>query len=197
MRGASGEIELDSELGRGTAFTLIFPEAAPEAPGSAAPAREGRAGTETVLLVEDEEAVRRLAERVLTGHGYRVLSAPDASAARELWAANESQVGLLLSDITLPGISGPTLAIELSGDGRSIPMLFISGRLLGDPSIPPLPSGARFLPKPFSVAGLLEAVRAALDAPTVEGGRVTCRRRARRRCPPAWSQALSCGGPGR
>jgi hypothetical protein len=49
-------------------------------------------------------------------------------------------------------------------------MLFISGRLLGDPAIPPLPPGARFLPKPFSVASLLAAVRAALDAPAVEGG---------------------------
>jgi CheY-like chemotaxis protein len=170
VRGAAGEIELDTELGRGTTFTLLFPEVEPPALGVGETVESGRAGTETVLLVEDEDAIRRLAERVLAGNGYRVLSAPDAATARELWAANESQIALLLSDITLPGISGPALAGELVGGGRPLRMLFISGRLLGDPAIPPLPAGARFLPKPFSVASLLDAVRAALDAPRVEVG---------------------------
>jgi PAS domain S-box-containing protein len=170
VRGASGEIELESEPGRGTAFTLVFPAAQAVESKVAEPAERWVAGTETVLLVEDEEAIRRLAERILEANGYRVLSAPDATAARELWESGRAEIGLLLSDITLPGISGPTLAGELAAEGGPMRMLFMSGRLMGDPSIPPLPPGARFLPKPFSVASLLAAVRAALDAPPSHSG---------------------------
>jgi two-component system cell cycle sensor histidine kinase/response regulator CckA len=169
VRGAAGEIELDTEPGRGTAFTITFPEARPAPEGKSAPPVSGRTGSETVLLVEDEDSIRRLAERILTGHGYRVLSARDAAAARELWAASASSIGLLLSDVTLPGISGPALAAELMGD-RPLRVLFVSGRLAGDPAGSSLPPGAAFLPKPFTVAGLLDAVRVVLDAPARKPG---------------------------
>ncbi len=170
LRAAGGEIELDGEPGQGTVFTLIFPAAEAVEAKSAQPAERSVAGTETVLLVEDEAAISRLAERILRANGYRVLSASDASAAREMWLADRAEIGLLLSDITLPGISGPELARELVAEGGPMRMLFISGRLVGDPATPPLPPGARFLPKPFSVASLLEAVRAALDAPLPPAG---------------------------
>jgi DNA-binding response OmpR family regulator len=118
-----------------------------------------------VLLVEDEDAIRKLAERVLADHGYRVLSAANAAEGRALWSANEGGVDLLLSDVTMPGLSGVAFAAELAGSARPPRTLFISGYLAGGVDGPALPAEARFLPKPFSVAALLDEVRAALDSP--------------------------------
>jgi signal transduction histidine kinase/CheY-like chemotaxis protein len=167
VRNASGDISVESEPGHGTRFLLTFPSA-----GSAEEARVAGVelpvqGTETVLLVEDEDAIRKLAERVLTHQGYRVLSAANAAAARGLWSANEGRVDLLLSDVTMPGLSGVAFAAELAGSARPPRTLFISGYLATGVGVPALPAEARFLPKPFSVAALLDAVRAALDSPSV------------------------------
>jgi signal transduction histidine kinase len=165
VRNASGDIMVESEPGRGTRFLLMFPasvaaEAATEA-GGVPPVH----GTERILLVEDEEAIRKLAERVLSDGGYHVLSAADALEARELWSANEGRVDLLVTDVTMPGLSGVAIAAELAASLRPPRTLFISGRLPGAPEGPSLPAGAAFLPKPFSVTALLDAVRATLDAP--------------------------------
>ncbi len=120
-----------------------------------------------MLLVEDDDPIRKLAERVLTDQGYRILSAANAAEARALWSANEGSVDLLLSDITMPGLSGVAFAAELEGSVRPPRTLFISGYLAGGVGGPALPVEARFLPKPFSVAALLDAVRATLDSPAV------------------------------
>ena len=167
VRNASGDISVESEPGRGTRFWLTFPCSADpeEAPPIAVDPRA--LGTETVLLVEDEPAIRILAERVLTKRGYRVLVAANAAEARALWSANEGSVDLLLSDITMPGLSGVAFAAELEGSVRPPRTLFISGYLAGGVGGPALPVEARFLPKPFSVAALLDAVRATLDSPAV------------------------------
>jgi DNA-binding LacI/PurR family transcriptional regulator/signal transduction histidine kinase/ActR/RegA family two-component response regulator len=179
VRNASGNVVVESEPGHGTRFWLTFPSSADpeEAPPIAVEARA--IGTETVLLVEDEQAIRKLAERVLTKRGYRVLVAASAAEARELWATNEGSVDLLLSDVTMPGMSGVAFAAELAGSARPPRTLFISGYLAGGVGGPTLPAEASFLPKPFSVAALLDAVRAALDPPAVDrdGGESTpCRR---------------------
>ncbi len=168
VRNASGEIVVESEPGHGTRFWLTFPCSAD--PDEAPPvAVEPRAlGTEKVLLVEDEQAIRKLAERVLTKRGYRVLAAANAAEARGLWAANEGTVDLLLSDVTMPGMSGVAFAAELAGTARPPRTLFISGYLAGGVGGPTLPAEAGFLPKPFSVPALLDAVRAALDEPAVD-----------------------------
>ncbi len=172
VRGASGEISVESEPDRGSRFVLTFPTspAAEDAilTGDARPVT----GTETVLLVEDEPAIRKLAQRVLADAGYNVLTAANGVQARELWSANEGSVDLLLSDVTMPGMSGIAFAAELASCARPPRTLFISGRLPGDPKGPNLPPGADFLPKPFSVSALLDAVRATLDAPAgTERGR--------------------------
>jgi two-component system, cell cycle sensor histidine kinase and response regulator CckA len=120
-------------------------------------------GTEMILLVEDEQPIRRLAERVLGDAGYRVLSAANAAEARELWKDFHNSVDLLLSDVTMPGLSGIAFAAELAAQHKPPRTLFISGRLPGDAGGPSLPEGAVFLAKPFSVTGLLDAVRAVLD----------------------------------
>jgi DNA-binding LacI/PurR family transcriptional regulator/signal transduction histidine kinase/ActR/RegA family two-component response regulator len=169
VRNASGEVVVESEPGHGTRFRLTFPCSADpdETPEIAVEPRAH--GTETVLLVEDEQAIRRLAQRVLTDRGYRVLVAANAAEARELWSANAGSVDLLLSDVTMPGMSGVALAAELAGSPRPPRTLFISGYLAGGVGGPALPPEATFLPKPFTVAALLDAVRAALDSPATAG----------------------------
>jgi CheY-like chemotaxis protein len=167
VRNASGEIVVESEPGRGARFALMFPtsDAAKAAlvPRHDQPVR----GTETILLVEDELPIRKLAQRVLEDAGYLVLSAADGVEARELWAATEGRVDLLLSDVTMPGLSGIAFAAELAAGGKPPRTLFISGHLPGERGGLTLPKGAVLLPKPFSVSALLEAVRAALDSPAI------------------------------
>jgi signal transduction histidine kinase/ActR/RegA family two-component response regulator len=167
VHNASGDISVESEPGHGTRFSLTFPSAVGAEEASVPGVESSVQGTETVLLVEDEDAIRKLAERVLTARGYRVLSAANAIAARALYSANEGKVDLLLSDVTMPGLSGVAFAAELAGSVRPPRTLFISGYLASGVGGPDLPAGARFLPKPFSVAALLDAVRAALDSASV------------------------------
>jgi signal transduction histidine kinase/CheY-like chemotaxis protein len=159
---ASGDVAVETEPGRGTRFWLTFPSSADPEEALSIAVEPRVHGTETVLLVEDEQAIRRLAERVLTDRGYRVLVAANAAEARQLWSANEGEVDLLLSDVTMPGLSGVAFAAELAGSVRPPRTLFISGYLAGGAGGPVLPPEARFLAKPFSVAALLDAVRAAL-----------------------------------
>jgi signal transduction histidine kinase/DNA-binding LacI/PurR family transcriptional regulator len=169
VRTAGGDVTVEPEPGRGSRFLLTFP-GCEQAQEAAAPQIEPPVhGTETVLLVEDEQAIRKLTERVLTGRGYRVLTAASAVAARELWSANEGHVDLLLSDVTMPGMSGFALAAELEASARPPRVLFISGHMPGGPGAPAFPARARLLPKPFSVTALLDAVRATLDSPPVAG----------------------------
>jgi DNA-binding NtrC family response regulator len=169
VRNAFGDIVVESEPGHGTRFMLMFPTSGATEDAAASGAAASVRGSETVLLVEDEDAIRKLAERVLTDRGYRVLSAANAVEARVLWSANEGGVDLLLSDVTMPGQSGVAFAAELASGDRPPRTVFISGRLPGEPAGPSLPEGAVFLPKPFSVSGLLDAVRTALDVPAVGG----------------------------
>jgi two-component system cell cycle sensor histidine kinase/response regulator CckA len=167
VRSASGDISVESELGHGTRFSLMFPacDVTEQATvtGVAAPIY----GTETILLVEDEQAIRKLAKRVLEDAGYLVLSAASAAEARKLWSASQGRVDLLLSDVTMPGLSGIAFAAELAAGGNQPRTLFISGHLPGERGGLALPTGASLLPKPFSVSELLDAVRATLDTPAV------------------------------
>jgi two-component system cell cycle sensor histidine kinase/response regulator CckA len=169
VRTAAGEVVVESEPGRGTRFSLTFPTSADPEEARAVAVEPRAHGTETVLLVEDEQAIRKLAERVLTKRGYRVLVAANAAEARDLWSANEGTVDLLLSDVTMPGLSGVAFAAELAGSARPPRTLFISGYLAGGVGGPALPPEATFLPKPFSVEALLEAVRATLDPAAIDG----------------------------
>jgi DNA-binding LacI/PurR family transcriptional regulator/signal transduction histidine kinase/ActR/RegA family two-component response regulator len=167
VRNASGDIMVESEPGGGSRFSLVFPTSGDAEEATSRGVEPPVHGTETVLLVEDEQAIRKLAERVLTDRGYRVLSAANAAEARELWSANEGNVDLLLSDVTMPGLSGVAFAAELAGSVRPPRTLFVSGYLAGGVGGPALPPEARFLAKPFSVAALLEAVRVTLDSAVV------------------------------
>ena len=120
---------------------------------------------ETILIVEDDPTMLRGLKDNFEFKGYRVLTAADGEEARALWKANEGRVDLLLSDVTMPGLSGVAFAGELASGPEPPRTLFISGHLAGPGGGADLPAGAAFLPKPFSVTALLDAVRGALDSP--------------------------------
>ena len=165
VKQMNGSIFVYSEPGKGTTFKIYFP--APAAGPTAAVAQdtpEQRAKpTETVLLVEDEELVRRSAARILEGEGYTVLQAASAEEALEIVAARGATINLLLSDVVMPGMSGGELWERIRGK-LPIRVLFMSGYT--DDAIVRhgvLEGGVPFINKPFSRHSLLNKVREVLN----------------------------------
>ncbi|MBI5834347.1 MAG: response regulator [Armatimonadetes bacterium] len=166
-----GVIECDSAPGRGTTFRVLLPridgasgdEDAPVVPVGPL------AGTETVMVVEDEEGLRALCWRALRRHGYTVLTADCAETALELVAQSELPIDLLVTDVVMPGLSGPELARTLAGRGHDFPVVFVSGYVRPSTDAVDLAGLATsFLQKPFSPTALVEAVRRLLDAGRAE-----------------------------
>ena len=161
-----GTIKVRSTPGQGTSVTIGLPLAevsVPNAtPRSAMLIREG--ATETILLVEDEEMVRRAGRRILEKHGYRVLQASDGAEALEILRARGKEIALVVSDVVMPRMGGRELYASLRDEGYRMPFLFTSGytdrmssdTVALDPSVP-------VLPKPWTWTELTASVRAALD----------------------------------
>ena len=119
-------------------------------------------GSETVLLVEDEEGVRRVVETMLKRHGYSVLSSSSTAEAMSVAQEHSGSIHLLITDLVLPGMSGRIMADHLTSQRPEMRVLFVSG--YGDSS-GPLPDGA-FLQKPFSTDDLALKIREVLrEAP--------------------------------
>lgn len=162
-----GWITVESRPGEGTSFVTFLPllPPGPEAPPVGAPAALPR-GSETILLVEDEEAVRETTGLVLRRQGYRVIEAAHGRAAREIWRRDKAAISLLLTDLVMPeGVTGHELAAELQAEAPGLKVIFttgyseeIAGRDLK------LRARQNFLQKPFAPADLLATVREALDA---------------------------------
>lgn len=163
-RQCGGAIHIDSEPGRGTTVTIDFPCAAPP-PAQSAAIRDdngGAAQLATILLVEDEEMVRYVARSVLQRAGHTVLPAGDGEEALAIAARHPDSIDLVLTDVTMPGISGPQLAGRLLADRPGLKVLFMSG-YAGEASGV---SAEQFLEKPFSPESLRKAVDRALIRPS-------------------------------
>jgi CheY-like chemotaxis protein len=164
---SGGRVTVYSEPGLGTTFRVFLPVAVREkaVPATSQNGADGVGGSESILVCEDEEGVRRLIEVILTTEGYRVLSTPGPRDALEL-AAGGTSFDALVSDVIMPDMSGPDLAQRLKTLRPGLRTLFISGytaetvRGRGN-----LPLGSAFLEKPFDQAALLRALRALLDQP--------------------------------
>ncbi|MCC6738821.1 MAG: response regulator [Planctomycetia bacterium] len=166
VRQSGGHIQVRSAPGAGTTFEIDLP--CTEVAGAAVPAQEqphpSPKGPETILVVEDEDALRALVVRALRGLGYTVLEAGDGPSAVRAAAGHPGEIHLLVSDVVMPGPSGPETAREIALHRPSMRILFISGYAddaLGKHSI--VPQGASFLAKPFSPRNLAVKVREVLE----------------------------------
>lgn len=165
VKQSGGNIWVYSEPGRGTTFKIYLPRVDIEAAEIREARTEARVtGAETVLIVEDEDGVRRAAERILEGAGYRVLTAADGDAALHQCEQHQDGIHLLLTDVVMPRMSGRDLASRVKALNPRVKVLFMSG--YADNAIVHygvLTPGTRFIGKPFSVAGLRRKVREVLD----------------------------------
>jgi two-component system cell cycle sensor histidine kinase/response regulator CckA len=166
VKQSGGFIFADSKEGEGTSFVLYFPVHRAEAVKSPRKAKESAGelwGTGTILLVEDEATVRAVAERALVRSGYTVLVAENGEAALEI-LERESGIDLMISDVVMPTMDGPTTAREARKTHPDLPILFISGYAEEQLRQSIDLDRVSFLAKPFSVQKLAEAARDALVA---------------------------------
>ncbi len=167
VKQSGGAIGVYSEVGRGSTFKIYIPRVAGgvERRDPTRPVELAR-GSERILLVEDETTVRDLAASLLKASGYTMLEASDPSEALALLARGDEPIDLMLTDIVMPGMSGPDLASRLGGPRPEMKVLYISGyagsHVTHDAALPP---GSAFLPKPFTPEALTRKVREVLDQP--------------------------------
>jgi PAS domain S-box-containing protein len=168
VRQAGGSIDVESVPGVGTTFCVHLPRVQ-EAPVSAAPAEVARPtarGTETLLVVEDEAAILKVARRVLGALGYAVLTASDGMEALELAARHPGPIDLLITDVVMPRMGGRELAARLASHRPTLRVLYSSGYTADTISAGGvLDEGVDLLQKPYSPADLGARVREVLDAP--------------------------------
>ena len=168
VKQSGGYVWLYSEPAHGTTVKIYFPEVSAAAAFATtehrAASKEAERGSETILLVEDEEAVRALTSRILQKQGYNVIAAQHGREAMDIATREEGHIDLVLTDIVMPGINGRGLVERLNGIRPGIKSLYMSGytdddivrRGFIEPS-------KRFLQKPFTTDLLLQTVRQVLD----------------------------------
>jgi hypothetical protein len=168
VKQSGGHIAVYSELGHGTSFKIYLPrlDDSAEPPRKPADPAAPLGGTETILLVEDERALRDLTSRILEPKGYTVLTAVDGEAAQAIVMSHPGPIHLVLTDVVLPGMSGSEVAAWIVRQRPGIQVLYMSGYT--DDAIVHhgvLEAGMHFIEKPFTGLGLARKVRQLLDAP--------------------------------
>jgi PAS domain S-box-containing protein len=165
VKQSEGFIWVDSEREEGATFEIFLPriEKGEEAFDSEPILQEGLEGSETVLLVEDDELVRKQVQRMLVCMGYKVLEAQDGEEGLEICSTN-GDVDLLLTDVVMPGMNGKELADRLSSEFSKLKVIYMSGytdEMVIDHGVSQ--SGETFMPKPFNIDSLAVTIRQMLD----------------------------------
>jgi two-component system cell cycle sensor histidine kinase/response regulator CckA len=163
---SGGHVSVQSQPGEGSRFFVYLPRSSEELappPVSSSPRHEPPGATVSILLVEDQPDVRAAAKRMLEHLGHRVETARDGQQALEIWANRANEFDVLISDVVMPGLDGPSLARRLRQDRPRLSVLFVSG--YPESSLPlagALTEGAAYLPKPFTLRSLSTQLAAAL-----------------------------------
>jgi PAS domain S-box-containing protein len=167
VRQHKGWIAVSSEPAKGTIFEIYFPASPASLPPPIASNQPppSRGGTETILLVEDEPALRALSRQSLQRYGYTILEASSGPEALRVWSENSCHIDLLLTDIVMPGgMSGRELASQLKKQNPSLKVLYTSGYSVDlSNSDPGIKLGVNFVPKPYLGTTIARAVRNCLD----------------------------------
>jgi CheY-like chemotaxis protein len=168
-RTAAEDMVMGEEKGTGTRFTIYLPAAAQRSDTQRAgePVGKPAGGVETIALVEDEKAVRELAQRILRNRGYSVIVAENGRHAIDVIGRFPDRIDLLVTDVVMPEMNGRDLADRIAVMRPGVRVLFMSG-YTEDAIVHHgvLADGTAFLAKPFSPDGLVSAVRDALDSPS-------------------------------
>jgi PAS domain S-box-containing protein len=168
IKQSGGYVFVQSELGRGTVFTIYFPrvDEPSEADSAVAVSFAAAGGSETILLVEDEESVRQLVRETLESRGYRVLESENGNAGLALAANHPDIIHLVVTDVVMPSLSGHELVQQLLPARPGIKVLYLSG-YAEDAFANPLPAEGQkaFLQKPFTLQNLSRKVREVLGPP--------------------------------
>jgi CheY-like chemotaxis protein len=166
VKQSGGYIFAHSELGAGTTFRIYLPRVADPAaqPGAAKHAQGPVGGSETVLLVEDEESVRELVRETLCSKGYTVMEASDGVSGMKVAETYQGKIDILVTDVVMPGMSGRDLAQRISASRPDIRVLYLSGytedAIIHEGVLDP---GTAFLQKPFTLQALARKVRDVLS----------------------------------
>ena len=177
VKQSGGYIWAYSERGKGTTFKVFLPrhDANPEALKTPTSPVLPSGGSETILVVEDDSAVRGLTQRILKSAGYKVLTAANGGEALLTCEQHHGTIDLVLTDVVMPQMSGRVLAERLTKVRPDARVLFASGytanAIVHQGALDP---GTNFIGKPFTQAGLLTKVREVLDAPSEAGPRCAC-----------------------
>ena len=171
VKQADGWIHVDSAPGKGAAFRIFLPIHIPSATAAPAPvapppkpAARDLSGAGRILFVEDEDAVRTVAARLLRARGYEVIEAADGEEALELAETHAGEIDLLISDVIMPGLDGPTLLKKARPFLEDCPVMFISGYAEAEFSdLLEGETGVTFLPKPIDIKTLAERVKQVLQ----------------------------------
>jgi two-component system cell cycle sensor histidine kinase/response regulator CckA len=164
VKQSGGYILVQSEVGRGTTFNIYLPRVqdAVELKGTAPAARTADGGSETVLLVEDEESVRQLVRETLEAKGYHVLEAENGQDGLVAVAAHMGTIDLLITDVVMPEMGGHELADRLLKERPGIKVIYLSGYTEEALVEGNIDRGKAFLQKPFTLQTLSRKVREVL-----------------------------------
>jgi two-component system cell cycle sensor histidine kinase/response regulator CckA len=166
VQQSAGHIRVESEVGRGTVFRIFLPTALPREAPPPPPTRPSghRHGHETILVVEDEAALRRITERILRAHGYTVLLAANGSEAQRVSDEHRGPIHAVLMDVVMPGPSGRLVADWMAQARPEARIIYLSGYTNSEIARHGvLEPGTRFLQKPYSSQVLLETIGKALS----------------------------------